>query len=106
MRRSGPQALGEQDLCAYVVRMPSSFVRAPARRSAPRRPTNVTVRPEYVAEARELGINLSEAFERGLCEAIAQARSERWLDENREALDQYNRFVEQHGLPLEDLRLF
>jgi antitoxin CcdA len=75
-------------------------------RRSPRRATNVTVRPEYVAEARELGINLSEAFERGLRQAIAEARRARWLEENRGALDSYNHFVEEHGLPLEKLRLF
>ena len=88
------------------MRMPRQPLPAAARRSSPRRATNVTVRPEYVAEARELGINLSEAFERGLCEAIAEARAQRWLEENREALDSYNRFIEQNGLPLEGLRLF
>ena len=88
------------------MRMPSEFLRAPRGRSPARRATNVTVRPEYIAEARELGINISQASERGLREAIAEARAERWLEENREALDSYNRFVEQRGLPLEKLRLF
>ncbi|HWT12096.1 MAG TPA: type II toxin-antitoxin system CcdA family antitoxin [Allosphingosinicella sp.] len=86
--------------------MPRQSSHTPARRTSPRRAANVTVRPEYVTEARELGINLSEAFERGLTEAIARARAERWMEENREALDSYNRFVERDGLPLEDLRLF
>ena len=88
------------------MRMPSQFLRDSSRRSSPRRAANVTVKPEYVEEARALGINLSEAFERGLREAILEARAARWLEENQGALDSYNRFVEQHGLPLDSLRLF
>jgi len=32
--------------------------------------------------------------------------AKRWLEENREAIEGWNRYVEEHGLPLEDLRLF
>ena len=71
-----------------------------------RRPTNVSLSREHLAEARELGINVSQACERGLREAVAEARAVRWLEENREALESYNQYVEDHGLPLADLRLF
>lgn len=88
------------------MRMVSQFLQTHPRRSSPRKATNVTVPPEIVSEAKELGINLSEAFERGLRESIAEVRAVRWKKENREALESYNRFVEEHGLPLADLRLF
>jgi antitoxin CcdA len=71
-----------------------------------RRPTNVSLSREYLAQARELGINISQACERGLRETIAEARAAQWLEENRAAMESYNRYVEGHGLPLEDLRLF
>lgn len=71
-----------------------------------RRATNVSLNRDHLAEARELGINISQACERGLVETIAETRSARWLEENREALDAYNRYVEKNGLPLEKLRLF
>lgn len=78
----------------------------PARSRSPRQRTNLTVRPEYIAEARELGINLSEAAERGLVAAIADARAARWLEDNREALESSNAWVEANGLPLAGKRLF
>jgi antitoxin CcdA len=59
-----------------------------------------------VAEARELGINISQACEKGLLQEIREVRGQRWREENRGALDSYNSFVEEHGLPLEKLRLF
>ena len=71
-----------------------------------RRPTNVSLSRDHLAEARELGINISQACERGLVETIAEERAARWLEENRGALESYNRYVEEHGLPLADLRLF
>jgi antitoxin CcdA len=71
-----------------------------------RRATNVSLSRDCLAEARELGINISQACERGLRQTIAEARRERWLRDNREALDSYNSHIDKHGLPLEELRLF
>jgi antitoxin CcdA len=34
------------------------------------------------------------------------AREARWLEENFEALESFNRYVEEHGLPLAKYRLF
>lgn len=33
-------------------------------------------------------------------------RAERWLEENMEALESSNRWVEEHGLPFAEFRLF
>ena len=65
-----------------------------------RKSTNLTLATGLVAEARELGVNLSQAAEAGIAAAVAHRRRERWLAENRDALDSSNAFVEEHGLPL------
>ena len=39
-------------------------------------------------------------------DAMAEARAARWLEENREAIESSNRYVEERGLPHEGLRLF
>jgi antitoxin CcdA len=80
--------------------------RSPRRGPALRRATNVSLSADIVAEARELDINLSQACERGLVETIAETRAARWLEENREALESSNRWVEANGLPLAKYRLF
>lgn len=87
------------------MRMHSSHSKN-ARPNAGRRATNVSLNRDHLAQARELGINISQACERGLTAAIAEKRTQRWLAENREAMDSYNRYVEENGLPLENLRLF
>jgi len=86
--------------------MTSHFRPASAPRPSPRKATNLTARPDLIAEARELGINLSDVLERGLVQAISEARAAIWLEENREALASSNAWVKEHGLPLAGKRLF
>ncbi len=74
--------------------------------SRTRKATNISLAPELIAEARELGVNLSHAAEVGIADAVARRRQERWLKENFEALESSNAFVEEHGLPLERYRVF
>jgi antitoxin CcdA len=74
--------------------------------AAPRRATNVTLPEPLLHEARDLGINLSQACERGLAIAVAAARRQRWLEENQGALAAWNEHVVEHGLPLAAYRQF
>lgn len=59
-----------------------------------------------VHDAKALGINISRACEAGLKAEVARIRGERWLVENKEALEAANAYVEENGLPLADLRQF
>ncbi|WP_296757133.1 type II toxin-antitoxin system CcdA family antitoxin [Thioalkalivibrio sp.] len=74
--------------------------------SRTRRATNVSISPHLLAEARQLGINISRAAEQGLARAIAEQRAVVWLEENRAALESSNAFVEARGLPLAQYRRF
>jgi antitoxin CcdA len=71
-----------------------------------RKPTNVTLPEPLLREARELGVNLSQACERGLAAEVQAVRARRWLEENRGAMDAWNAYVEAHGLPFEAYRQF
>ena len=81
----------------------SASPRSGRRRTAA---TNVTLDAALVAEAKQLGVSISQASNRGLEEAVKKARAERWLEENKPALDAYNAYVAEHGLPLAKYRLF
>ena len=74
--------------------------------AAPKRATNVSLSEALVAEAKEYGISVSRSCEAGLAAAVKQAREERWLEQNRAALESNHEWVEKHGLPLERYRLF
>lgn len=80
----------------------------PRRDSAagPRKRTTMTIRPDYLAAAKRLGITVSEAAERGLRDAIREAEAAQWLAENGAAVEAANDWVEANGLPLKDQRLF
>ena len=71
-----------------------------------RKPTNVSLDAALVEEAKAMGVNISLAAARGLQQAVARTRAERWLEENKPALDAYNEYVAEHGLPLAKYRSF
>ena len=74
----------------------------PAARSS----TSMSLDRAVLDEARALGINLSQAAERGLRAAIREARAEAWKRENAGAIADYNAMIEAEGVPLADLRKF
>lgn len=84
------------------------FMRLESRMSqaTDRRPTNVSLPAGMVEEAKTLGINLSRACETGVEAALKAERERRWKAENADAVASYNRWVEKHGLPLEQFRQF
>ncbi len=71
-----------------------------------RKPTNLSLEVDLVAEARRLGISLSRAAEAGLRCAVAEEAKRRWQEENAEGIRQMNAYVEKHGLPLAKYRMF
>jgi len=71
-----------------------------------RRPTNVSLDARLVEEAKALGINVSRASEEGLAREVKAERERRFKEENAEAFEAWNRFVEKNGLPLERFRQF
>jgi antitoxin CcdA len=74
--------------------------------SAPRRATNVTVNADLLRRARELDVNLSQTLESALVVEVAERARQRWLAENRGAIDAYNREVERNGCFADSLRGF
>ena len=71
-----------------------------------RRPTNVTLPPDLVRQARTLEVNVSQACAAGLAAAVAQAEEARWKIEHAEWIAAHRRWVDAHELPLERYRLF
>lgn len=69
-----------------------------------RKPTNISLPAELVAEARELGVNLSRELEAHLERIVAQRRAEQWRIDNQKAFDSYAKYFEQNGVWNEDER--
>lgn len=58
---------------------------------------NVTVSSKLIADAKALGINVSQSAEEGLIRKVREAQGAQWLEENREALIAHNEWVKKHG---------
>jgi len=82
------------------------MTRRVSRTATSKRATNVSVRSDLLAAAREAGINLSAALERALTEELARAKRKKWRQDNREAIAAYNEHVEKHGTFSDDVRSF
>jgi antitoxin CcdA len=67
---------------------------------------NLSVDAALLREARDQDINLSATLERALEDAVRAHRRERWLSENRLAIDAYNAQVDEHGTFADTLRSF
>lgn len=53
-----------------------------------------------------LQLNLSELVEAALETAIQSVEQTRWLEQNQEAIREYNAFVEENGVFSDDWRQF
>jgi antitoxin CcdA len=71
-----------------------------------KRATNVSLRADLIDEAKRLNINVSEACERGLTDQVRKAQEARWLEENLPALEAWNEWVRENGLPYAEYRQF
>lgn len=74
--------------------------------ATPKKPTSVSLAEPLVAQAKALGINVSQAAEEGLAKAVSEKLAEQWLRENQKAIASSNAYVEKHGLPLAKYRMF
>jgi antitoxin CcdA len=72
----------------------------------PKKATNVSLAESLLTDAKDLGINVSQAAEAGLAKAVADKRAEVWLKENMEAIESSNAYIEKNGLPLARYRMF
>ncbi len=68
---------------------------------------------ETLARARAAGVDLSRLLRRALLRELPPAsdeeqkrEAEQWYAENKEAVDAYNKFVEEHGLFSDGVRMF
>ncbi len=74
--------------------------------SAPKKPTNLTVNSDLLEIAKNLKINISATLEEALANKVRQKKAIAWLSENREAIEQYNEFIEENGVFSDGLRKF
>ena len=73
---------------------------------APKRATNLTLNAKVLDTAKELGMNISATVDELLAAEVQRRYWERWNEDNREAIADYNARIEREGLPLAKYRSF
>ena len=73
---------------------------------APKKATNLSLNSDLLKQARELDVNLSAVLEEALADVVKERLSQRWLEQNREAIETYNQHVEEAGVFSDGLRSF
>lgn len=74
--------------------------------TAPKKPTNLSLNSDLLKKCKAMNINLSATLEQALTEKLAKTKSERWADENRNAIRAYNDVVDEHGCFGEEFKAF
>ena len=74
--------------------------------SAVKKPTNLSINSDLLAQARAEKLNLSRVLEERLLEILRERGRVAWLERNRTALEAYNQRVEQDGVFSDGLRRF
>jgi antitoxin CcdA len=72
----------------------------------PDQPGMAETQAPYLAEARSQGVDPQHIPEAALTKAAGDEKARRWVEENREAIESYNAWVEEHGVILAKYRTF
>jgi antitoxin CcdA len=69
-----------------------------------KRSVNVSIREDLADEAKAFGTNMSALLESVLEDRHRELRRQKWRDDNRAAIESWNRWIEENGIPFEELR--
>ena len=73
---------------------------------APKKATNLSINSDLLKKAKAYKINLSRHFEAYLDQLLKEKEKQKWLEENREAIEKQNKRIEKHGAFSDSLRRF
>lgn len=74
--------------------------------NAPKKATNLSLNSKVLEAAREMGMNVSQTVDELLVAEVKRRYWERWNEDNREAIAEYNARIAREGLPLAKYRSF
>jgi len=74
--------------------------------NAPKKNTNLSINSDLLQQAKEHHINLSQALELRLAEILREEKRRDWREQNKEAIEEYNRRIEARGVFSDGLRQF
>lgn len=75
-------------------------------KTAPKKPTNLSLNSDLLTKTRAMNINLSATLEQALEQKLVEAEARKWAEENKQAIASYNHFVEENGCFGDEFREF
>ena len=75
-------------------------------RTAPKKPTSLTINSDLLIKAKDLKINISAVLESALEDAVKQKKRTTWIEQNLESINGYNKVLNKLGVFSDDLRTF
>ncbi len=73
---------------------------------APKKTTNLSLNIDLLKKCRAMNINLSATLEQALNEKLATTAAHKWAEDNKNAIEAYNEFVDTHGCFGDEYRTF
>ncbi len=74
--------------------------------NAPKKATNLSLNSKVLEKARELGMNVSQTVDALLAAEVRRCYWQKWNEENKDAVAEYNARIAREGLPLTKYRTF
>ena len=74
--------------------------------NAPKKSTNLSINSDLLRQVKDYHINLSRVLEQRLVEVLLEEKRRKWLEDNRDAIQIYNRRIEGSGVFSDGLRSF
>ena len=85
-------------ICAHIQYSGDAAMRQTYNINAPKKPTNLSVNSDLLYEAKALKLNLSATFEAALLNELKAARRDKWIAENKQAIETCNKLANEHRL--------
>lgn len=86
--------------------MRMTYAHDPRRSAASKVRVSLTIDEALVAEAKAVGLNLSAVAEEAIRFQTRAEESRLWAERNKDAIEAWNRKIEEEGLWSDGLRLF
>ena len=74
--------------------------------NATKKPTNLSLNSKVLEMAREMGMNVSQTVDTLLAAEVRRCYWQKWNEENKDAVAEYNTRFEREGLSLANYRTF
>ena len=74
--------------------------------TAPKKSANLSINSDLLCQAKAYHINLSQVLETQLAALLREKKRQQWQEENREAIETYNRRIEGNGAFSDGLKHF